>query len=131
MRVSAIVGVSLALASTVAAVASGPNAAFVAKTEHYRVLGPGSDSCESWTAAHRAESARAQEQDAWMLGYITAVNRWGGGPEDHTKSSDTGAVVAWISSICARQQADSVAGAANLFIHYLGLPNRLPLRPGK
>ncbi len=41
----------------------------------YKVLGAGAEaSCGTWLEARRTRNVGANEQEAWVLGYVSAVN---------------------------------------------------------
>ena len=42
------------------------------------VIGPGNETCGQWLEARRADNTRAVAFSAWLAGYLSAVNQYGG-----------------------------------------------------
>ncbi|HET9161761.1 MAG TPA: hypothetical protein VFN88_14210 [Caulobacteraceae bacterium] len=93
----------------------------------YHVLGSGTINCATWTAESKQGIVRAQNQ-AWLLGYLTAFNRFG--------TDNTGDVMgptsvkdafAWFDDYCGKNAKDSVNKAAGALI--LELEGRKPPPP--
>jgi hypothetical protein len=94
-----------------------------------KVLGNGSDTCAAWTANHTAKNALAASEDSWVLGFVTAANRWAWGPEDVASNPNDNAVVGAMNRICADHPSYPVAEAAEVLIVSMGLNGGIPPRP--
>jgi hypothetical protein len=113
--------------SSLAAFASPRAEAKPTAAGQYRILGTGADTCRQWGANHAgtASNARAAE-DAWLLGYVTAVNRWSDGPDDITASPDTAALLGWMTLLCSKEPAETLGGAAATLVTGLATNGGLP-----
>ena len=83
------------------------------------VSGDGVASCAAWTARHQQyHDPSGIPQDDWLFGYITAVNQFA--PDSNNGniqgSSDDDALVAWVSTYCAREPLDTVARSAGMLV---------------
>lgn len=83
------------------------------------VSGDGASSCAAWTARHQQyHGPNGIPLDDWLFGYVTAVNQFA--PDSNNGniqgSSDDDALVAWVSTYCAREPLDTVARAAGMLV---------------
>jgi len=94
--------------------------AWKAEAGEYKVLGPGAQSCGTWTKKSNEDSWLHVQQTAWVLGYITAFNTWGpfgvnSGTQvvsDVSKGVDVDGILAWIDNWCRANPLDTVSWAA-------------------
>jgi hypothetical protein len=78
----------------------------------HMVLGHGLVPCEEWTKERRENSPVAALRGAWVLGYLTAVNRYAPwASKDIAEGMDTEAVWSWIDNYCAQNPGEAIAHA--------------------
>jgi hypothetical protein len=74
------------------------------------MIGAGLDSCETWTA-EKGRSAHV-EYEAWVLGYISAFNRFGLKVDgDVGRTTDGRGILAWMDRYCADHPLERVYNA--------------------
>jgi hypothetical protein len=81
----------------------------------FRIKGAGAESCGTWVA-EIGTNPGARENHQWVLGYVTAFNRFGLGTDaDVSKGADPPGLIAWIDNYCRTHPLDTVeTGAARL-----------------
>jgi hypothetical protein len=62
----------------------------------FRNRGAGATSCGTWTQEHREKSIKAQLQDHWVFGFVTAMEFQA--PKKNFNSPDNPALIAWVSN---------------------------------
>jgi hypothetical protein len=84
------------------------------------VLGQGNISCSSWTESRRNDNPLAATRTAWVLGFVTAFNRYGPKPEsDVSGGKDTEVLMARIDGHCKRHPLDNLYNAAAALVDEL------------
>lgn len=86
----------------------------------YTILGAGTNSCGDWT------KARAGDHDwnqliitGWILGYLTATNRYAPGSDDVTGNTDIEGIRAWFDSYCNQHPLEIISKAAEALVNEL------------
>jgi hypothetical protein len=91
----------------------------VAAQEH-GVLGHGNVSCRSWLNERKGDDAQASSRIAWILGYVTAFNKYGSKPEgDVSGGKSTKEIMAWIDSYCGQHPSANLYGASAALVDEL------------
>lgn len=83
------------------------------------VRGSGAVSCGSWTSEHQQNSIVASGMDLWLMGYVTAYNRWTFKGPDVADGTDNAGLVAALSQYCATHPLDTVETAAENLVMQL------------
>jgi hypothetical protein len=80
-----------------------------------QVIGSGGDSCGMWTA-QKAIPIRRVDDEAWIMGYFSAVNRFVSPNGDLTGGVDGMGLVSWMDNYCATHPLDMIeTGALKLY----------------
>jgi hypothetical protein len=101
-----LLGAALAVSCSTAAIAG----------THYAGRGPGVASCGTWTTEHQQGSIVASGMELWLMGYVTAYNRWAFAGSDVADGADLNGLVAAVSQYCAAHPLDSVSTASEQLI---------------
>lgn len=85
----------------------------------YTVLGEGNTSCGSWLEQRR-DAELWRNESAWVLGYLTAVNRyvWHGGP-NIMKDIAPEAIERWMDAHCSASPLDNIKDSTDLLMNEL------------
>ncbi|MBV9522360.1 MAG: hypothetical protein JO010_06190 [Alphaproteobacteria bacterium] len=110
-----IAGAVLALAPTCPAGAADD-------TGTYTVLGPGAESCGSYSEARRVKLDLRFR--AWITGYITAANGYEKDTNNYVGAAGLEGVFAWLDQWCDANPGQQFAIAAAELLLYLH-PNRI------
>jgi hypothetical protein len=85
----------------------------------YKIVGIGSASCAEWTSERKkGETWAAAAQLSWVLGYATAVNRFG--PWSSNVVTDAQSVLTWLDTYCAQHPRNNIATATGALAFELG-----------
>jgi hypothetical protein len=76
----------------------------------FRNRGAGATSCGTWTHEHREKSIKAQLQDHWVFGFVTAMEFQA--PKKNFNSPDNPALIAWVSNYCTKSPLNNLMAAA-------------------
>ncbi len=85
-------------------------------TGNYMSLSHGLSSCGTWTSEHDVNSTVAKAQNSWLMGYVTAFNRWAYNDTDITNGVDHDGLVAAVTLYCRTHPLDTVSVAAETLI---------------
>ena len=88
------------------------------------VMGVGQESCEIWLTERRDASSsgsRAWFHEEWVLGYITAANRWVHDGKDLASDVDNDRLFEWLDGYCRDDPKQSLSVAAEALVLKLGL----------
>ncbi len=81
------------------------------RTEQHMVIGAGVDSCGTWNA-ERANQSRRNENAAWILGYVSAFNRYRLTRDGNVaKGIDSNGLIGWIDAFCASHPLNMIETA--------------------
>nr|WP_294563289.1 hypothetical protein [uncultured Rhodopila sp.] len=94
----------------------------------YTAAGPGTFSCEKWTADMRGYSqpARVVTQDAktplnldiaWVFGFLSGIGFKHENGDDPLNGTDAGAIFYWIDIYCRDHPIEDISSAAIAFYH--------------
>lgn len=72
---------------------------------------PETDSCASWTEARATGGSRRQEQEGWVLGFITGLNAFGRNSGNIAPGTTASGLLGWIDNYCKANPLDSVTTA--------------------
>jgi hypothetical protein len=75
----------------------------------YQVVGVGNHSCGEWTQGRKTATNYLDE--AWVQGFITAVNLVGPGSSNISGGTDPDGILAWIDNYCAKDPIKSLSYA--------------------
>ena len=98
--------------------------AWKAEAGEYTVLGAGASSCGNWTKVTNEKGLDSPILHNWLLGYITAYNRWGPyysapGLSNISKGTDVGGLLGWIDNYCKANPLKDLDDAAHALIFEL------------
>jgi hypothetical protein len=92
------------------------SAPFYAHAQGYHLLGIGTLSCGSWTAARaQPKSTQAYMDTQWVLGFLSDVGYMGPGL-DPLNGTDAEGVFAWLDNYCHAHPLDLIHVAADAFV---------------
>lgn len=86
------------------------------------IRGAGGFPCGQWVLDHESSGrdarALAQIDEAWVGGFLTGYNKWGGGGREDIlgKSPDLSQAMRWITDYCETHPSDSIQTAASALI---------------
>src|SRR4029079_7554799 len=88
----------------------------------YHIIGYGNSSCGDWTSTRKmGVTWEMGARGRWVLGYVTAVNRFGAFSSDISKGTDADGLWAWIDNYCAQHPLENLAEATdNLVLELTG-----------
>ena len=104
-----------ALAAALAVALPAPADAMDARGR-YTVYGSGELECGSWTREQKLASSLALKDQAWVLGYITAYNRWVSEERSVLGERKSGEVIDWIDAFCQANPRETLNGAVESLI---------------
>jgi hypothetical protein len=93
-----------------------------AEADH-TLAGPGTLSCETWTADMRSSlPRRAVTQElkmdiAWVLGFLSGIGFKNENGDDPLNGTDAGDVFSWIDIYCRDHPIEDISSAAIAFYH--------------
>jgi hypothetical protein len=77
------------------------------------MLGHGASSCGQWVTDRRLNNISANSDRAWLLGYITAFNEFGGQPSGNvTAGVDVEGMVTWMDNYCQHHPLETISTGA-------------------
>ena len=108
------------LAAIVFLLLGAPNAqAHPDQNGSFTVLGIGAHSCGTWGADRKANGWAAVIDEAWVVGFLSAYNLLGPGPDDITAGSDINGATGWMDNYCAQHPLDTISVATQALINEL------------
>lgn len=78
---------------------------------YYTVQGVGLESCEIWLGERRANGPTAWYHQQWVLGYITAFNRWAYNGSNVAVNVGTDKLFAWLDEYCNHNPKQNLSTA--------------------
>ena len=82
----------------------------------YTVYGSGELDCASWTREQKLASSLALKDQAWVMGYITAYNRWVSEERSVLGKRKQGEVIDWVDAFCKANPKETLNGAVESLI---------------
>ena len=118
MRASLLKASALSMiALSLAVVLAGPRCAAAMDAQgRYGVYGSGDLDCASWTREARLSTSLALKDRAWVLGYISAYNRWVSNERSVLGSRQQREVMGWIDKFCKANPRETINGAVESLI---------------
>ena len=113
---------TFALAVLLGALAPPANADSNDGSAGFVIRGAGGFPCGQWVLDHESSGRDARElaqnDDAWLSGFLTGYNKWGRGGRDDIldRSPDISEATRWITSYCETHPSDSIQTAASALI---------------
>jgi len=89
---------------------------------NFVIRGAGGYPCGQWVHDHESSGrdARklAQIDEAWLSGFLTGYNKWGGGGREDVldNSEDISEATSWVTNYCETHSSDSIQTAASALI---------------
>ena len=83
---------------------------------YYTIQGVGIESCEAWLSERQADGAIAWYHEQWVLGYITAVNRWVHEESDVAVGIESAKLFEWIDEYCHRNPQENLSLATEALL---------------
>lgn len=88
-----------------------------AAAREFTVLGQGNLSCGTWVAEHTKNSMSSAAQDSWLVGYVTAVNKYAlTNAPDVSAGTDLPGMSAWMTNYCRANPLDTVSKATGRLV---------------
>jgi hypothetical protein len=82
------------------------------------VIGAGGNSCGTWTTEKK--SPRRLEHEAWLVGYLSAANRFAPGAGGNLTNGVEGrGLIAWMDNYCSGHPLDMIETGAVVLIEEL------------
>ncbi len=106
-------GLILAAAIVLCASANGRAAN---KDGYYTIQGVGIESCEVWLAERQAAGPTAWYHQQWVLGYLTAFNRWVHNQSDVAEGLTNDQIFKWMDEYCHRNPRQSLSLATEAVV---------------
>jgi hypothetical protein len=104
-----------------AIVLSAGGAPLPVAAQPYQVHGPGAKSCGAWTEYRRTSVPLAGVMEAWVEGYISALNAIsainGHGPD--MARGDIDGAIGWLDNYCASHPLDQLSTATMALVQEL------------
>lgn len=69
---------------------------------YYTIQGVGLESCTAWIGERAEPSGITWYKQQWVLGYLTAFNRWTHDGTDIAKGAEAESLFKWIDNYCQR-----------------------------
>ena len=82
-------------------------------------LGPGVKSCHRWMEERKLDGAAAWQYQQWLLGYVSAYNRWVITGRDVTAGQTADGLFEWIDGYCQKNPMTTFANATDALIEHL------------
>lgn len=82
-------------------------------------LGPGVKSCVRWMEERQIDGAAAWQYQQWLLGYVSAYNRWIVTGKDVTAGQTATGLFNWIDGYCRENPMTTFANATDALIEHL------------
>jgi len=86
---------------------------------HYQILGRGTTSCGSYLEARRTRDVSFLAYEAWLTGYVTAVNLASANTEDISRGTDLDGLLGWLDNWCQTHPTSSYASASEALVSFL------------
>lgn len=80
------------------------------------LIGAGTQYCSKWTMEHQTKTVTASQQNAWILGFVSAMNAAEPNEPDFLKQPDADALVDWISNFCRARPLEYIEDAARALV---------------
>lgn len=81
------------------------------------VLGQGNVPCGAWLSEHRDDQLQEASRIAWVLGYVTAFNKYESEPAgDVSGGMGTEEIKVWIDGHCSQHPNDNLYRASDAFV---------------
>lgn len=94
----------LALAAAVSAVPPGKG---LVQTYGF----PDTDSCAEWTTTRSSPGVHRQEQEGWILGFISGLNAFGPNVSNIAPGTTASGLLGWVDNYCKANPLDAVTTA--------------------
>ena len=86
---------------------------------YYTIQGVGLESCEVWLGERLSDGPTAWYHQQWVLGYITAFNRWVHNGSNVAVNIAPDKLFAWIDEYCHRNPRQSLSLATEALVEKL------------
>ena len=86
---------------------------------NYAVQGVGQESCEIWLGERLANGPTAWYHQQWVLGYITAFNRWTYDGTNVAAKVGPDKLFLWLDEYCHRNPQQDLSSAAEALVAQL------------
>jgi hypothetical protein len=86
---------------------------------YYTIQGVGLENCEIWLGERLANGPTAWYHQQWVLGYITAFNRWAYDGSNVAVNVGTDKLFAWIDEYCHRNPQQNLSLATEELVAQL------------
>lgn len=81
----------------------------------YTIYGAGNDTCKDWLVDRDEDSVKAWQREQWVMGYVTAYNRFKFDGKDVASGTDMMAVFDWVDDWCRERPEEMLEHAAFAF----------------
>lgn len=86
---------------------------------YYAVQGVGQETCEVWLGERLSDGPTAWYHQQWVLGYITAFNRWVYEGSNVADNVAPGKLFEWLDEYCHRNPRQTLALATETLVEKL------------
>jgi len=83
---------------------------------YYTIQGVGIETCEVWLGERLSDGPTAWYHQQWVLGYVTAFNRWVHDGSDVALNLSTDKLFSWIDEYCHRNPEQSLSLATEAMV---------------
>jgi hypothetical protein len=83
---------------------------------YYTIQGVGIETCEAWLGERLEDGAIAWYKQQWVLGYLTAFNRWAHDKEDIAAGLTSEQLFEWVDNYCQLNTRQTLALATEALI---------------
>lgn len=83
---------------------------------YYTIQGVGKDDCEAWLSERQSDGPIAWYTQQWVLGYLTAFNRWVYNGSDVATNLNSEKLFAWIDEYCHRNPRQNLSLATEALV---------------
>jgi hypothetical protein len=78
---------------------------------NFEILGAGAYPCGEWTNSRAGNGLMTEHMFSWVLGFLTAYNRYGPGTSNVSKSFDVEGVEGLVDKYCSQHPLENLATA--------------------
>ena len=86
---------------------------------YYTIQGVGQETCEVWLGERISDGPTAWYHQQWVLGYITAVNRWVHDGDNVALDVGTDKLFEWLDQYCHRNPRQNLSLATEALVEKL------------
>ncbi len=97
-------------------VAAGTSSRAADPDGYYTIQGVGIETCEVWLGERQSDGPTAWYHQQWVLGYLTAFNRWVHDDSDVANKLPSDKLFTWLDEYCHRNTRQSLSLATEAMV---------------